>query len=101
VQRAVAVDYRVYLLDGFDWGYVDTNVEKQLAACLSVANVEVATHPYYGLIIFECRNDPAGTLHELESKGIIWDHCYVQQLPDTALQQFKYEIVRSKRGTKR
>lgn len=90
----MATDYRVYLLDEMDWGYATTSVEKQLAACLSEVGVELALHPAHGLIIFEVRRHPETTLRNLEGKGIIWDACYIQRIPDAALEQFVWQIKR-------
>jgi len=81
----MAQDYRLYLLDEFDWCYTGTSPEAQLALCSQVSNVESATHPAYGLILVECRHAGGETLRDLKKLGVVWDGAYVQWLSNGQL----------------
>lgn len=85
---SMATNYRLYLLDDFDWGYTKTNAEAQVLLCRSSIGDEFVTHVSYGLIVAECRMSPEAALLQLANSGVIWDSAYGQQLPDTGLLQY-------------
>lgn len=84
----MSTDYRLYILDEFDWGYAHTTVDKQVELCRTCKYVDSVVHPAYGLILVDYRGVGDNLPRELAASGVLWDMAYVQVLPTGALMRF-------------
>lgn len=83
----MAQDFRVFLIDEFDWTYVNTSKMQVTQTLYSVGLAKVASA--YSLLVLDCRGDPSPSLQKAKDLGAVWDQCYVQLLPDGRLTSWE------------
>lgn len=82
----MATDYRVILLDEFDWEYVGHS-KTMTVATLEKAGFEKVAEAY-GLLVLECRWHPQDELIKLNNpRGITYDQAYIQVIPSGELKR--------------
>ena len=82
----MATDYRVILLDEFDWEYMNHNKDMARTVLKDAKFEETASA--YGMLVLECRFHPQSVLTKLNNpRNVLWDRAYIQETPNGGLRE--------------